>query len=131
MNVSKKTILLSAISFILGQYSVANAAEVHEKKPSASSSMAAKQTPARQASIDPVTGELRSQGDTAQKTAAQTVQIELPPIKYITHPDGTVEGDLNGWFQSNLNVTIKCDGELKTQHSDQNAEPRSRCEESE
>lgn len=129
MKASKKMILLSAAPVLLVIVSSINAHEAHEQKTSAS--VPVEQAPARQANIDPATGELRSQGDAAQKSAAQTTQVERPPIEYITHPDGTVEGDLNGWFQSNLNVTIKCDGELETQHSDQNPEARSRCEESE
>lgn len=88
------------------------------------------QAPARQANIDPVTGELSAASAANTQSATQTTNTKRLPIEYITHPDGTVEGDLNGWFQSNLNVTLGCDGELDTKHSDQPIEARSRCVES-
>ncbi len=94
----------------------------------------AEQTSSRQAYIDEKTGELTStpavdeQASTSPEQTNRTVEKE---IIYVTHPDGTVEGRLDGHFQSELRVTLGCDGSLRKSHSKQNSKELDTCEERE
>ncbi len=84
----------------------------------------------RTATIDPQTGELRSQSNADQFSRQQTTQQELPPVKYTNYENGTVGAKLNGRFRTNLVATINCDGKLETKHVDDiSAEPTTECDE--
>jgi len=103
----QKTMLLVSATAVI--FSICTHSQAQDDQ-EAETVLPVEQAPARQANIDPVTGELSA------ASAANT--------------QSATEGDLNGWFQSNLNVTLGCDGELDTKHSDQPIEARSRCVES-
>lgn len=79
------------------------------------------QPSSRKAYIDEATGELISapapDSEQDQNPDAASL-LQEQDIEYITHPDGTVEGKLNGHFQSHLTVTLDCDGSVTKSHSD-------------
>lgn len=97
------------------------------------------QPSSRQAYIDEATGELTSTPPAdvgLNKTTEALEQTEEQAIEYITHPDGTVEGKLDGQYQSELKVVLACDGSLTKTHSSDggetsNSESIARCEEPE
>ncbi len=91
----------------------------HEKLGAEKQSVAS--SPSRMAYIDEDTGELISTppADTAPIDAIPNAarSAEEQGIEYITHPDGTVEGKLDGHYQSQLTATLGCDGSLTKTHS--------------
>lgn len=84
-------------------------------------------TPSREAYIDEATGELISppaDNTNLSNTSPDNnagLQKKQQDIKYITHPDGMREGQLNGQFQSQLLVTMDCHGNLTQAHSDESS----------
>ena len=80
------------------------------------------QSSSRKAYIDESTGELTSTPPPAtaallsQKAASADNTQE---IEYITHPDGTVDGKLNGHFQSRMTATVTSDGVITQDHNDE------------
>ncbi len=73
--------------------------------------------------LDPNTGELTSQPPHTQLRTLKAVTADAktsknrPPIKITTHPNGMVQADLNGWFQSPITAQIDCAGNIQTNHS--------------
>lgn len=110
----------------------------YASEPASEQESSSAQSSSRQAYIDEATGELTSTPPEATLNA-KTDSVEQPKekaIEYVTHPNGTVEGKLDGHFQSELKVVLGCDGSHSKSHANDNgealhAESITRCEESE
>ena len=86
---------------------------------------------ARQAEIDPKTGQLTSDVQRQNLPSSSVVQndIALPPVEIKTLSDGTVQAKLNGRFRTPLRATIGCNGGITTGHSDKPLESSAQCAE--
>ncbi len=111
----------------------------YASEPASEQESSSAQSSSRQAYIDEATGELTSTPPPEATLNAKTDSVEQPKekaIEYVTHPNGTVEGKLDGHFQSELKVVLGCDGTQSKSHANDDgealhAESITRCEESE